>query len=211
VGTKRGRRVRGKARAKAAAPARKAPKQAESDPNAASSQRDLARKLGVASITVSRWTRRPDWPFGAPPWNVKEIQAWRELNLAPDPAAPAMAERRAEAQADPLSTPVGGDALHAHDAKKRPMTWKERNDMERALFRHVQRMEKLNKLHDVDACRRNRLQQIHTVKARLLIIPRSLAPELVGLDRRAIEKRLDAAILSALSEFAADVEAPETA
>jgi hypothetical protein len=44
----------------------------------------LGRLIGRTSMTVSRWTKRPDWTFGSAPWPASElpkIKNWAAVNL----------------------------------------------------------------------------------------------------------------------------------
>ncbi|MGE0481619.1 MAG: hypothetical protein AB7Q17_14220 [Phycisphaerae bacterium] len=46
--------------------------------------RALAALVGVSHTTTHKWTRRPDWPFGRPPWPasiVGRVERWREASL----------------------------------------------------------------------------------------------------------------------------------
>lgn len=50
--------------------------------------RELARLIHRNPGTVSRWLRRPDWPFArTPPWNAVKVLIWANATLAPNPAA----------------------------------------------------------------------------------------------------------------------------
>ncbi len=73
---------------------------------------------------------------------------------------------------------------------------------ERALHARLKRQEDEGKLHDVDECRRRRLAQVYAVKAALLALPRSVAPELTRKKRAQIEEILTKRITDICEDFA---------
>lgn len=161
------------------------------DPKLADTIRSLAKQLRRGESTVRKWISRDDWPFRrTPPWNIEKVKVWSEINLKPDPAA----EYRKRAKA--------ADEGKAEFVDASPLTRaKIQATLERALLIRQRRMIESGKLHEVEACEKRRVRQIHETKSRLLSFPRAVAQRLVGLDSENIEAVLQAEIELIISEF----------
>lgn len=154
--------------------------------NQATSQRDLARKIGRGLSPVRRWLSRDDWPFGQdPPWDVEAVKAWAEKTLY-DKAEP---------------DPDDDEAVF-----KQARQAKLKIQIERGRHLRIQNEVALGKLHSTAECRRLQLRKIHAVKSALLAMPRSLAPELVGKETPEIERILTDRCLTILNDFASGRE-----
>jgi hypothetical protein len=129
------------------------------------------------------WTRRADWPFGPPPWDIERVREWAAVALAPDPAE-ALRSRLAKAEA----------AAHGSGMAESPMSARWKAELlqiiarTRLLTQEFARRE--GTLHDTAACQARRVQQIHAVKEKFLSLPRILGPRLVGLGRDDIEREM---------------------
>ncbi len=167
-------------------------------PILAKSIRDLARQCGVADGSVRRWIKSHDWAFSlAPPWDVEKVKAWREIHRHGDPAAAYRAKARAAEQG--LGEFRDTSAL----TKARLQA-----TIERALLLRQRRLAEAGQLHDVGQCERRRLQQIMEVRGRLMELPKSMAPILVGLAVERIEDELTSAVVAILEAFAGGADAP---
>ncbi|NLF29704.1 MAG: hypothetical protein GX591_02310 [Planctomycetes bacterium] len=165
----------------------------------ATSMRDLARRCGVAEGTVRKWTKSHDWAFSlAPPWDVAKVKAWREIHRHGDPAA----AYRAKAMAAERGLGEFRDTSALTKARLQAT-------IERALLLRQRRLVEAGQLHDVKECERRRVQQIMEVRNRLMELPKSMAPVLVGLPAERIEDEMTDAIVVVLEEFAGGADAQD--
>ncbi|HUT61216.1 MAG TPA: hypothetical protein VNA25_25485 [Phycisphaerae bacterium] len=157
----------------------------------AKSIRSLGRQVGKAESTVRKWIAREDWPFAlGPPWEVRKVRAWAEIQLKPDPAA----AYRAKVQA---AQEGRGEFAGMGPVGKAKLQY----IIERALAVRQRRLTDAGKLHDVEDCDRRRRRQIHEVKSALLALGRSIANSLVGQDRETIERLVDSRCAQICEEF----------
>ena len=158
------------------------------------SRRQLARMLGRSDGTIRRWLQRADWPFGQDgPWPVAKVGAWAQIKLRPD-------------RAHGPELPSGGPAATIDAQSRRARTLL---NAERAAAVRLDREIKLGLYHLTEECRAQRLRQIHAARARMMSIPRRLAPKLARKSTTDIERMLDAEIRGALNQLAdADGEEP---
>ena len=146
---------------------------------------EIAEALGVDWRTVTRWAQSgcPHTKQGRHPYlfSLQEVEAWiNTQGRTTRPGRPAEHGGLSEAQ------------------KKANLQW----TVERALKARIERQTMEAKVHDVAKCMARRLGQIHAVKGELLALPRSVAPELVGLDRDEMEKILLERVEAMLNRFA---------
>lgn len=158
----------------------------------AKSIRRLARHLGRSDTAVRKWMKREDWPFPrTPPWDIKQVQAWAEINLRPDPG---------KAYQQKLASLRNGSGAYGEiGALTRA---KIQVTLERAMWIRQRRLVEAGKLIDAEEAQRYRLRQIQAAKSLLVTLPRSVANALVGQDRNAIEQILNKRIEELLDEFA---------
>jgi len=155
----------------------------------AKSRRGLAREVGRSESTVRKWISRRDWLFGdEPPWEVKRVKEWMGIYLKPDNAKPHR-EREKGGRARQQQ------ASEMTSARTVAMT-------ERGLLTKLRRLELEGSLHDVAECQRRRMEQIYAVKGQLLGLARSVSAELIGKDRRAIERILTERVTMMIEGFA---------
>jgi hypothetical protein len=149
---------------------------------AAAGVRELAGLIGRSHSTVSKWLRRPDWPFArTPPWNAVKVLAWAKANLAPNPAA---------GMPQPPAYPQEGELVNRVQAQAKAQLLGNRALLLRQRYDYL-----AGKLHDVERCQQRRLRQIHAVRIALLDLPR-LAPPF----ERELAERIDVI----LKRFAGD-------
>ena len=140
----------------------------------------LADAVWFHRQTVQAWVKRDDWPFGEDgPWDVDEVRAWHRGTIGdPDNGVGAPEIARAE-RAAKLKIAVARGRNLASDRK---------------------RAEGL--VHDVAECQEHKLAQIHAAKLAFLDLPRSVSPQLVGLQRAEIEVVLTAEVNRILTALA---------
>jgi len=171
----------------------------------ARSTTELAALVQRSPSTIRRWLKRDDWPFGPrPPWDADAVAAWAAEHLAPDPGAATKARRAAEQAAqesDPQAQPDVSGSQPAAGLTMREVEL--RLKVERTRKIEVERLIKEGSVHDVAECREQRLRKVHALKAGLLELGRSLAPDLVRLtDRAAIEAAIERRCRLLLRAFA---------
>lgn len=158
----------------------------------ASSLRQLAQGVGRAHQVVSRWIKHPAWDQSrTPPWDVEKARAWAARTLRPD---------RSKVWEGPEPVTVEPGTLEA--LKKNPISLARLKLM-------IVRAEKLaieKAILAGDYVPKADIQSqwnlaVVKVRTALLSLPRGLSRELVGLDGRHIEGRLDEAIRDALLEL----------
>ena len=149
--------------------------------------REVGAELRRDRQTILRWARdgcphdRRSQRSKPILFNVAEVRAWLK------------AENRTGAPGRP-ATDVG---LTEKAARVGLMN-------ERRLLLEQKRQIQAGKVHDVMACKARRLRQIHAVKNRLLIVPRTVADVLRGLDAEiveAVKARCREEVLAAVEEF----------
>lgn len=158
----------------------------------AKSIRHLARQLNKSDAAVRKWLAREDWPFPRkPPWDVRQVEAWAEINLKPNPAA---AYQRKITDVRNGSGEYG--EVGALTRAKIQVT------LERAMWIRQRRLTEAKKLIDAGQVQRQWLEHIQAVKSQLMVLPRSIANELVGSKREEIEQILTQRIVELLNDFA---------
>lgn len=163
----------------------------------ANSCRALAAALGKSHVAVWKWLHHPAWPFARRgPWSVDAVRAWAASCLQPN-----RADYGGMGNAPPAGQRLTDLPL--------PVQVELNLKIKRAQLLDLERHRLEGKLHDAQACRQRRLQQIHAVKGRFLDLARSVAPLLEGKDRAAIQAVLDERIRTILEAFSVDHAAAE--
>ena len=162
-------------------------------PKVARTTAALADATGRAEVTVRRWLKRPDWPFGGkPPWNIQAVVAWA-ASLAADNAAGRHPDAAAAGRPDPTDRAAADLRLRIERGKKI----------------RLERLILAGKHHDVATCRARRLAQIHAVKSALLDLGRVCAPELLNVaDLVKVEQIISRHVRRILDDFAGGDSAP---
>lgn len=146
-------------------------------------QAALAREIGVASNTVSRWTRRSDWTFGGAPWHRADLDAIREW-------ASNLRENR-NASGRTLTAEERAERVALVQARRKKI------EIERKILakEYIRRA-------DVE---KRMLGAIHAVKGGLLQLPRNLPARLQGASPEGWPGIIEAAVCELLTAFSAGV------
>lgn len=179
---------------------RKPPKQgraktkapAGADPAYATSIRDLGRAMHRTHQSISRWLKKPSWPFGNKPgrkWNIAKIRQWQTANLPQNPADKGPAPINVEAQ------------KIAQDHSKAKLDL----EQERAAKLRLQRQQREGELLPKEQVEYENVQKIHSIRTVFGALPRNLEAEMVWLrpkDKKRISSILAELIREILEDFA---------
>lgn len=152
---------------------------------------------------MRNWVADGRWPFGSdPPWDVPAVKAWMAETLRTRPADSTLADlhardRRRQTVDDESSEEDEIEAIPHIRARLEARLLREQR-----LKRRVERLKIEGRLHDVEACRANRLGQLAQLRDALMDLPRRLAPSLAGLGRSDVERLLTEAMAEQLRQFA---------
>jgi len=136
--------------------------------------------MGVTQAAVQKWVRDPRWSFARKaPWPKSDLEAirlWRQENLQRDRNVPTAAEDERAAKLEVLRERARGLRIS--------------NDVEE------------KRLHNASECEQATVQRVYELKCALLAFGQWLAPELDGLTKQQITRRLNEEIRKLLLDFA---------
>lgn len=158
------------------------------------SLRKTAAALGITVEAFRKRMKRADWRWGKPPYTKTQVEQMRKhaaTNLQSDRSR---ASRGAD---DEIDTFGGLSSVGKVDVALK---------LERTKRARLEREIIEGKHHSIADCAAEVGAMIHAAKARLLAIPRAIAPSLVGLSAQAIETALDQRLREALTELARDAK-----
>jgi len=142
-------------------------------------QRQLSAALGISRTTIWKWHKEglPRNPDGS--YDPETVRAWITTRQQSQPAEPEDGEKQWNARYRKAKA-----ELAELDLNKRKC--------------------QLVEVAEVDAAN---VRKVLALKQRLLMLPRTLAPRLVGLDAEAIDTMIDAELRAAIRDFAGETDA----